>query len=64
MCAINKVMLHKYQSCNDVIVSEIEKQQNELLNKFNYYNNLHMDTIDNQTDILLLNYIHHPLAIF
>ena len=58
MCAINKVMLHKYQACNDVIVLEIEKQQNELLNKFNYYNNLHMDTIDNQTDILLLNYIH------
>jgi ABC-type multidrug transport system fused ATPase/permease subunit len=58
LCALNKVMMHKYQSCNDVIVSEIEKQQHELLCKLNYYNILHMNTIDNQTDILLTNYIY------
>ena len=59
MCAINKLIMHKYQECNDVVVSEIDKQQCEILDKFNYYNNLHMDTIDNQTEILMMNYVYN-----
>jgi ABC-type multidrug transport system fused ATPase/permease subunit len=55
---INKLLLNKFQTCNDNIVSDMEKEQRELLEKLNAYNNLHMDTISNQNDIMSTGYIY------
>ena len=56
MVAINNVLLTKYRSCNDVIIADIEKEHNILLKKLDIYNNMHMNTITNQADIIMMDY--------
>ncbi len=56
---INKYILSEFQESNDKVVIEIEKEQLEILYKFNEYNKKYITTVPNQSDIFLLNYIYN-----
>jgi putative ABC transport system ATP-binding protein len=55
---LTNTLLSKFNNCNDIIIQEIEKEQNELIRKFDVYNNNNMTTITNQTEILTMQYIY------
>ena len=56
LCRLNNQLLNKYEACNDVVITELKKEQQEIIDTFDIYNNLHMTNIKNQQEILLKNY--------